>query len=323
MGYVTMGFAAGVLMSVRAGVRIPALWSGLTAATSLSGTLQFVAVDMFRSQSGFIDAALLTFAISFRYALYGFSMLGRFRGIPLWKKLYLIEGLTDETYALECGCGIEDGHDFIRYCLFLTVLNHNYWLFGTVAGAVAGAELPIPSKGIDFAMVALFIVILTDQAAKLLKVGEKGAFQSFGRVKLFLCSVPCFLALAFVATPQTAASAVEAVQYNALHTLGIVLTCWGVIYLLRAFPFIMFGREGSREPKWLLPLEKWISPATIALLIVYSYWGLSKARPAEGALAFCLYGSLAGLVTVAVHLWRKNSLLAILSGTILYMLLVR
>ena len=32
-----------------------------------------------------------------------------------------------------------------------------------LARALAGAALPIPSKGIEFAMVALFIVILTDQ----------------------------------------------------------------------------------------------------------------------------------------------------------------
>ena len=32
-----------------------------------------------------------------------------------------------------------------------------------VAGAVAGAALPFAAKGIDFAMTALFLVILTDQ----------------------------------------------------------------------------------------------------------------------------------------------------------------
>jgi 4-azaleucine resistance transporter AzlC len=38
-----------------------------------------------------------------------------------------------------------------------------YWVAGVTAGALAGAALPIPSKGIDFAMTALFLVILTEQ----------------------------------------------------------------------------------------------------------------------------------------------------------------
>ena len=323
MGYVTMGFAAGVLMAVKAGVDLPALWSGLTAVTSLSGTLQFVAVDMFRTQAAILDAALLTFAISFRYALYGFSMLDKFRGVSLWKKLYMIEGLTDETYALECACGIEDRRDFVRYCLTLTALNQSYWVFGTISGAIAGAELPIPSRGIEFAMVALFIVIFADQMRLIAKAGLEGPFLRWGRLKLFLCAVPCFAALALLAAPKAVADAAASARYSASHTLCIVLACWAVIYVLRAFPFIVFGREGAQKPKWLGPLEKWISPATIALLIVYSYWGLSKARPDEGGLLFCLCGSAAGLATVAMHYWRRNPLLAIVSGTVLYMLLIR
>ena len=50
-----------------------------------------------------------------------------------------------------------------RYCLLLAAFDHAYWIFGVVAGAVAGAALPFAAKGIDFAMTALFLVILTDQ----------------------------------------------------------------------------------------------------------------------------------------------------------------
>ena len=325
MGYITMGIAAGVLLAKKGGVPMPALWSGLTALTSLSGTLQFVIVDCFRSAAPPLAVAGLTFAISFRYGLYGFSLLERFREIPLWKKLYLIEGLTDETFALECGCGIEDRPTFLRYCLTLTALNQGYWVFGTVTGAVLGAELPIPSKGIEFAMVALFIVILADQARGLFAfAGRRG-----GALRLFLCSLPFFAAMLALRAPAGGAASVASVPAaawtaeGAWRALGTVLTAWAVIYLLRAFPFILFGRAGAREPRWLAPMAKWISPATIAMLIVYSYWGLSKARPETGALGFCVAGVAAGVVTAAVHLLRRNALLSILAGTVLYMILVR
>ena len=50
-----------------------------------------------------------------------------------------------------------------RYCLCLTALDHFYWVAGVTAGALVGSALPFPADGIDFAMTALFLVILTDQ----------------------------------------------------------------------------------------------------------------------------------------------------------------
>lgn len=173
MGYTTMGFAAGVLLSVAGKVSFPAAWSGFLAATSISGTLQFVVVDWFANRSPLLHVALITAAISFRYGFYGFSLLNRWRGIALWKKLYLIWGLTDETYAIESSCAIEDKEDYIRYCLTLTALDHSYWIIGTTVGAIVGSSFTLPSRGIEFSMVALFIAIFTDQVRGLVKGGAK------------------------------------------------------------------------------------------------------------------------------------------------------
>lgn len=55
-------------------------------------------------------------------------------------------------------------NSFMTYCLSLAGLNHGWWVLGVSAGAVAGSvELPFASTGIDFAMTALFIVIMVDQ----------------------------------------------------------------------------------------------------------------------------------------------------------------
>ena len=75
----------------------------------------------------------------------------------------LIGTVTDETYALQVQCPYPPGPRGTRYCLLLAAFDHAYWIFGVVAGAVAGAALPFAAKGIDFAMTALFLVILTDQ----------------------------------------------------------------------------------------------------------------------------------------------------------------
>jgi len=163
MGYTTMGFAAGVLLAAKSGIRLPALWAFLTSATSISGALQFMLVDWIRTARPMLDVALLTVCLNIRYSMYGLSLIERFRGIPAAKKLYLIWSLTDETYALEVENKVPPGGDSILYCITLAALNHCYWISGVTAGALAGAALPIPNKGIDFAMTALFLVILTDQ----------------------------------------------------------------------------------------------------------------------------------------------------------------
>lgn len=163
MGYLTMGFAAGVLLAVNGGVKFAWFWGGLTSAVCISGALQFALVDWFASPTSLVTAALLTIFLNIRYAMYGLSLIERFRRFPLPCRLYLIWGLTDETYALEAAHSGDDPRADRRYCLTLTALNHFYWIAGVTAGTLVGTSLPFPSQGIDFAMLALFLVILTDQ----------------------------------------------------------------------------------------------------------------------------------------------------------------
>lgn len=185
MGYTAMGFAAGVLLAAKSGIRLPALWAFLTSATSISGALQFMLVDWIRSSRPMLDVALLTVCLNIRYSMYGLSLIERFRGISPAKKLYLIWSLTDETYALEVENRVPPGGDSILYCLALAALDHSYWIFGVTAGALAGAALPFPNKGIDFAMTALFLVILTDQCRE----RRNRAYAAVG----LLAAIPCAL----------------------------------------------------------------------------------------------------------------------------------
>ena len=83
------------------------------------------------------------------------------------------------------------------------------------------------------------------------------------------------------------------------YALLIVLLASLTTVLLRAFPFI--------------------SPAAIAMLCVYcfcSHWQ-SRGVPAGGA------EFVAGTVVVALQLWKRNPLLSILAGTVIYMILVQ
>ena len=48
----------------------------------------------------------------------------------------------------------------------IAILNQSYWLLGSVIGAVAGSLIPFDFAGVDFALTALFVVLLIDQIEK-------------------------------------------------------------------------------------------------------------------------------------------------------------
>lgn len=169
MGYLTMGFAAGVLFAVQVKAPCAPAWSFLLAALVVSGTMSFSVVPAIVSGMSLWGVALLTLGINFRYAFYGFSMLKKWRGIPLLQKWFLVHSLADEIYALDVACRLRDPLRNRYYCLWNHAFNASYWVVGSVSGTLAGAELPIPSQGIEFAMVALFLVIFTDQMKGLAK----------------------------------------------------------------------------------------------------------------------------------------------------------
>lgn len=183
MGYLTMGFAAGVLMAAKGPSSLAPLWAGVCAFAFVSGTLSFSVVPAFAGALTPGEVAVLALAINFRYSFYGFSMLARWRRIPLLQKWFLVHSLADEIYALDVACTLADPLKHRYYCLWNHALNTVYWVVGVTAGAIAGSELPIPSKGVEFAMAALFLVILTDQLrAALRRPARAGAKKEVSRV---------------------------------------------------------------------------------------------------------------------------------------------
>ncbi len=108
-----------------------------------------------------------------------------------------------------------------------------------------------------------------------------------------------------------------------------------VTFLTRVLPFLLFDR-GESPPKIVLYLGRVLPPAVIAMLIIYCLRSPSVTVPAE--LTAGLSGWLAGIVSffvgwapqliagaavVALHVWKRNNLLSIFGGTILYMILVQ
>ena len=105
-----------------------------------------------------------------------------------------------------------------------------------------------------------------------------------------------------------------------LYLIGMLAVAGLLSFLLRAAPFLLFGR-GKEPPPVVRYLGRVLAPAVIAMLVVYCFVGYVK----DGSLASSLHGVAelaAAALTVGLHLWRRNPLLSIAAGTALYMTLV-
>lgn len=106
------------------------------------------------------------------------------------------------------------------------------------------------------------------------------------------------------------------------YLLAVLASVGAISFVLRALPFALFG--GGKEPPAIVRyIGRVLSPAAIAMLVVYCYAGeTAKVTPETGTLAI-LAPYLAGVLTVALQIWRRNPLLSILLGTAVYMAMVR
>ena len=95
----------------------------------------------------------------------------------------------------------------------------------------------------------------------------------------------------------------------ALLTLGTMLT--------RFLPFIIF-RENREAPKFVQYLGTVLPAAIFSMLVVYCLKNVQFLSGSHG-----LPEIIAILVTGGLHLWKRQSLLSIAGGTVVYMLLVQ
>ncbi len=158
LGYLFLGIAFGVVLQ-RNGYGAP--WALLASTVVYAGSGQFVMADLLAAGAGLLTVAVTTLLVNSRHIFYGLTFVERFRGMP--GRWYMIFSLTDETYSLLCALRVPDGIDENRAMLLIALLDQSYWVLGGCIGALLGQALPVDLTGIDFAMTALFTVILVEQ----------------------------------------------------------------------------------------------------------------------------------------------------------------
>lgn len=133
-----------------------------TSALVYAGSMEFLLVTMLLSPFNPLYCFFMALMINSRHLFYGLTMLEKYKGIGL-KKFYLIFGMCDESFAINCSADIPEGIDKGWFMTFVTMLNQIYWVAGATIGGILGSSLNINPKGLDFALVALFTAIFVSQ----------------------------------------------------------------------------------------------------------------------------------------------------------------
>lgn len=101
------------------------------------------------------------------------------------------------------------------------------------------------------------------------------------------------------------------------HGIGIVAVAAIVTAAIRFLPFVLF--PDSRElPKTLAYLSRVLPAAIMGMLLVYCFRGVSVVQWPYGIPEL-----IASALVAATYIWRKNFLVSVAAGTVVYMLLLQ
>ena len=100
-------------------------------------------------------------------------------------------------------------------------------------------------------------------------------------------------------------------------SLLIILVVAVSTFATRVVPFLIFPK-GKEIPAIIQYLGKVLTPADIGMLVVYCLKSTTILEAPHG-----IPEAIAVAVTAVLHVWKRNNLLSIGSGTVLYMVLIQ
>ncbi len=158
-GFLFLGMSYGFLMRSKG---FSFIYPMLMSFFIFAGSMEFVTVNLLLSAFNPAHALLLALMVNARHLFYGISMLEKYKNTG-FKKLYLIYGMCDESFTINCTVLPSPDVDKGWFMFFVTMLNQIYWVSGATLGALLGYVIHFDVTGIEFVMTALFVVMFIDQ----------------------------------------------------------------------------------------------------------------------------------------------------------------
>ena len=165
MGYFPVSFTYGIMASNGGVDPLIALTIALTNFTSAG---QFIGTNVIISNGTFLEVGIATFVVNIRYALMSLSLSQRIVKMPLYKKLIISFGITDEIFAV---AALEKEKVNFSYMMGLTLMPYLSWAIGTVTGAYFSTLLPPKlQNAMGIALYGMFLALVVPEARKSKKV---------------------------------------------------------------------------------------------------------------------------------------------------------
>lgn len=154
-GFTFLGIAYGVLMSTKG---YGPLWSFLMSAIAFCGSMQFVAINLLVVSFDPVQAFFMALMVNARHLFYGLSLLKKYKGTGKLK-FFLIYWLCDETFSITYSFDPPKDVEPKWFYFFISLINYAHWILCSVIGGLIGHLITFDTKGIDFSLTALFVVI--------------------------------------------------------------------------------------------------------------------------------------------------------------------
>ena len=104
---------------------------------------------------------------------------------------------------------------------------------------------------------------------------------------------------------------------SSMYAFIMILIIALVTAALRFIPFLIFN--GNKPiPKFVEYLGRVLPYSIMAMLVVYCLKGISFRKAPLG-----LPEIISVVIVVVLHIWKRNTLLSIIGGTVCYMLLIQ
>lgn len=159
IGFLFLGISYGFLMRSKGFSFIYPMFMSMFI---FAGSMEFVTINLLFLNFDPMTTFLLTLMVNARHIFYGISMLGVYQNCGL-KKLYLIFGMCDESFSINSSVKLPSDVDAGWFMFWVTLLNHIYWVTGATLGGLLGYVIQLNTKGIEFVMTALFVVMFINQ----------------------------------------------------------------------------------------------------------------------------------------------------------------
>ena len=101
------------------------------------------------------------------------------------------------------------------------------------------------------------------------------------------------------------------------HAMIVILIMGLVTFATRIVPVLIFGR-GEKVPDYIMYLGRTVPYTAMGLLIVYCLKDVSITSAPHA-----LPEIIAMAAVIGSYLWKRNSILSVVAGTVLYMFLVQ